>query len=92
MEGGAKGKKESRIYLTHLKHALPAWCFRAKNISKKYIVCHCCHGYYMNFRVREKLNEFEGLSDRNAKHMYIEKCQTTPGYHCSFYSVKVKKN
>jgi hypothetical protein len=71
---GQKGKKESRVYLNHLKHALPAWCFRVKNISKK---------------VREKLNDFEGLSERNAKHMYIDKCQTTPGYRCSFYNVKV---
>ena len=40
-------------------------------------------------RVREKLIEFEGMTDRNAKHMYIEKCQTAPGYNCTFYTVKV---
>lgn len=33
--------------------------------------------------------EFDGMTDRNAKHMYIERCQNTPGYNCTFYTVKV---
>ena len=40
-------------------------------------------------RVREKLSDFEGLSERNAKHMYIDRCLNTPGYNSTFYSVKV---
>ena len=40
-------------------------------------------------RVREKLIEYEGMTDRNAKHMYLEKCQSTPGYNCTFYTIKV---
>ena len=39
--------------------------------------------------MKEKLIEFKELSERNSKHMYIEMCQNSPGYNCSFYSVKV---
>lgn len=37
-EGGGKSKKDSRILLTHLKHALPAWCFRLKNVGRKWVL------------------------------------------------------
>ena len=33
--------------------------------------------------------EFEELSERNAKHRYIEKCQQCPGYNCAFFNVRV---
>ena len=33
--------------------------------------------------------EFENLSERNAKHLYIERCQAMPGYDCTFFSVRV---
>ena len=35
------------------------------------------------------LHEFEELSERNAKHRYIEKCQQCPGYNCAFFNVRV---
>ena len=40
-------------------------------------------------RVRNQMIEFENLSERNAKHLYIEHCQALPGYDCTFFSVKV---
>ena len=33
--------------------------------------------------------EFEELSERNAKHRYVEKCQQCPGYNCAFFNVRV---
>jgi len=33
--------------------------------------------------------EFENLSERNAKHLYIEYCQVMPGYDCIFFSICV---
>ncbi len=46
-----------------------------------HVICFC--------RIREKLSDFEGISERTAKHKYIEKCLSTPGYNSTFYSVKV---
>ena len=40
-------------------------------------------------RVKAQLAEFETLSERNAKHLYIERCQANPGYDCAFFTVKV---
>jgi len=40
-------------------------------------------------RVESQMQEFEKLSIRNAKHMYIERCQANPGYDCSFFTVRV---
>ncbi len=40
-------------------------------------------------RIREKLSDFEGITERNAKHTYIEKCLSNPGYNSTFYSVKI---
>ncbi len=40
-------------------------------------------------RVKTQLAEFEKLSERNAKHLYIERCQANPGYDCTFFTVKV---
>lgn len=33
--------------------------------------------------------EFENMSERNAKHLYIERCQANPGYDCAFFTVRV---
>ena len=35
------------------------------------------------------MTEMEGLSERNAKHLFIEHCQALPGYECALYPVKV---
>lgn len=35
------------------------------------------------------MSEFEKLSERNAKHLYIERCQANPGYDCTFFTVKI---
>jgi hypothetical protein len=40
-------------------------------------------------RVKARRAEFEGLSERNAKHLYIERCQANPGYDCAFFTVRV---
>lgn len=40
-------------------------------------------------RVRNQMLDFEKLSERNAKHLYIERCHSFPGYDCTFFSVKV---
>ena len=40
-------------------------------------------------RVKTQLAEFEKLSERNAKHLYIERCQANPGFDCAFFTVKV---
>lgn len=39
--------------------------------------------------MKTQVAEFEKLSERNAKHLYIERCQANPGYDCSFFNVKV---
>lgn len=57
-----------------LRAALPAAYIKAKNISK---------------RLQAQAVEFEKLSERNSKHLYIECCQSLPGYDCTFFSVKV---
>ena len=53
---------------------LPAVYTKAKNVTK---------------RVSAQMAEFEELSERNAKHRYIEKCQQCPGYNCAFFNVRV---
>ena len=35
------------------------------------------------------MEDLENLSERNSKHLYIERCQDNPGYDCSFFNVKV---
>ena len=57
-----------------LKSALPAAYTKTKNISK---------------RLQAQAVEFEKLSERNSKHLYIERCQALPGYDCTFFNVKV---
>ncbi len=57
-----------------LKSALPVGYAKTKTLLK---------------RVKTQLEMFEMLSERNAKHMYIERCQENPGYDCTFFSVKM---
>ena len=57
-----------------LRSSLPVSYTKVKHISK---------------RVRNQVLEFENLSERNAKHLYIERCQAMPGYDCTFFSVRV---
>lgn len=57
-----------------LKSAFPPGFSKSKSIMK---------------RVKARRAEFESLSERNAKHLYIERCQTNPGYDCSFFTVRV---
>ena len=35
------------------------------------------------------MQEFEPMSERNSKHLFIERCQALPGYDCTLYSVRV---
>ncbi|KAL5501986.1 hypothetical protein EMCRGX_G008671 [Ephydatia muelleri] len=56
------------------RQTLPAVYTKAKNVTK---------------RVSAQMAEFEELSERNAKHRYIEKCQQCPGYNCAFFNVRV---
>ncbi|KAL5502434.1 hypothetical protein EMCRGX_G009205 [Ephydatia muelleri] len=56
------------------RQTLPAVYAKAKNVTK---------------RVSAQMVEFEELSERNAKHRYIEKCQQCPGYNCAFFNVRV---
>lgn len=57
-----------------LKAAFPPGFSKSKNIMKK---------------VKTQLAEFENMSERNAKHLYIERCQANPGYDCAFFTVRV---
>ena len=56
------------------RQTLPAVYTKAKNVTK---------------RVSAQMAEFVELSERNAKHRYIEKCQQCPGYNCAFFNVRV---
>ena len=51
----------------------------------------CVHQSKKNItkRLQAQATEFEKLSERNSKHLYIERCQALPGYDCTFFSVKV---
>lgn len=40
-------------------------------------------------RVKSVLHGIDSLSERNAKHLFIEHCQALPGYECTLYPVKV---
>jgi len=40
-------------------------------------------------RVNVQYRKFGELSERNAKHLYIEQCLEIPGYGSSFHDVKV---
>ena len=57
-----------------LRSVFPPGFSKSKNIIK---------------RVEVQMLEFEKLSIRNAKHLYIERCQANPGYDCSFFNVRV---
>ncbi len=57
-----------------LKSSLPIGYTKTKSLLK---------------RVKAQMELFESLSQRNAKHLYIERCQDNPGYDCTFFSVKV---
>ncbi len=57
-----------------LKSALPIGYTKTKTLLK---------------RVKVQMELFDNLSERNAKHLYIERCQSNPGYDCTFFSVKV---
>ena len=35
------------------------------------------------------MSDLDSLSERNAKHLFIEHCQALPGYECSLYPVRV---
>ncbi|KAL5502442.1 hypothetical protein EMCRGX_G009216 [Ephydatia muelleri] len=71
--GGSSLARSSRITLKS-RQTLPAVYTKAKNVTK---------------RVSAQMAEFEELSERNAKHRYIEKCQQCPGYNCAFFNVRV---
>lgn len=66
--------RNKKRHSLRLKSALPPSYSRIKNISK---------------RIKVQMEEFESCSERNSKHLYIGRCQTNPGYDCSFFSVKV---
>ena len=57
-----------------LKSSLPAGHSRSKSLMK---------------RIRAQMQEVELISERNSKHLFIEKCQSLPGYDCTFFSVRV---
>ena len=57
-----------------LRSSLPVSYTKAKQIGK---------------RVRNQVLEFENVSERNSKHLYIERCRALPGYDCTFFSVRV---
>ena len=40
-------------------------------------------------RVNAQFRKFAELSERNAKHLYIERCLEMPGYGSTFHDVKV---
>ena len=43
----------------------------------------------MMFRVKAQLKKLIDLSERNAKHAYIEYCMALPGYGATFYEIMV---
>ena len=71
--GISQGKRR-RNFTMRLRSTLPVSYTKAKHIGK---------------RVRNQLLEFENLSERNSKHLYIERCRALPGYDCTFFSVRV---
>ena len=40
--------------------------------------------------MQEQRGKWAHLSERNAKHLYIEKSQAIPGYGCQFFGVTLK--
>ena len=60
--------RTKRSFTSRFKAAIPAAHARAKNINK---------------RIRQQVLEFEQLSERNSKHLYIERCQVSHMYTCA---------
>jgi hypothetical protein len=58
-----------------VKKALPAAYQKHKSIAK---------------RLLEEKAKYAHLSERNSKHLYIEKCQSIPGYDYQFFEVTLK--
>ena len=66
--------KSKKGFTLRLRNALPAGYTKTKPLLK---------------RIKTQLETFEELSERNAKHLYIERCHGNPGYDCTFFNVKV---
>ncbi|XP_065910773.1 uncharacterized protein [Dysidea avara] len=48
-----------------------------------------CRMKQLNKKVNAQFRKFAELSERNAKHLYIERCLEMPGYGSTFHDVKV---
>ncbi|XP_032222674.2 uncharacterized protein LOC5521422 isoform X1 [Nematostella vectensis] len=70
-----QGTGSEKLSASRLKQAVHPSFYKVKNIAK---------------RIRGQREHFqnEGLSERNAKHNYIDCCQAMPGYGCRFFQLK----
>ena len=66
--------KVKRSFTGKLKSTLPSGYTKSKPLMK---------------RVRALMQDVEMLSERNSKHLFIERCQALPGYECTLYPVRV---
>ena len=67
-------RPHKKSFTGKLKSTLPSGYTKSKPLMK---------------RVKGHMTEMESLSERNAKHLFIERCQVLPGYECSLYHVRV---
>ena len=66
--------RPKRTFTGKLKTSLPNGYTKSKALTK---------------RIKSQMQDVELLSERNAKHLFIERCQSLPGYDCTFFSVRV---
>ncbi|KAK3697424.1 hypothetical protein QZH41_019237, partial [Actinostola sp. cb2023] len=70
-----QGSSPDKLHVSRIKQSLPPSMYKAKNVTKK---------------IKAQRERFinEGLSERNAKHNYVDFCQSIAGYGCRFFKLK----